>query len=98
MLDQILVKSWIRVSRKLARGVLPMWSRMTKKRRDLVCDLQRRVSNPKAETCHKQNLLPVLQEQLQVDLKHSLEQAHVCALVQTNLVLPDVDNQNFARG
>lgn len=41
------------------------------------------------------NVLLVLQEQLQVDLKHSLEQTHVCALVQTDLVLPDVDNQDF---
>ena len=44
------------------------------------------------------NLLPILQEQLQVDLKHGLEQAHVCALVQADLVLPDVDDQNLARG
>jgi hypothetical protein len=42
--------------------------------------------------------LAVLDEQLQVDLKDRLQQAHVGALVQADLVLPDVDNQDLARG
>ena len=37
-------------------------------------------------------LLGVLHEELQVDLEHRLEQAHVRALVQADLVLPDVDD------
>jgi hypothetical protein len=42
--------------------------------------------------------LAVLDEQLQVDLEHRLQQAHVCALVQADLVLPDVDDQDLAGG
>lgn len=42
------------------------------------------------------NLLLVFQKELQVDFKHCLEQTHVRSLVQTNLVLPDVDNQDLA--
>ena len=42
-------------------------------------------------------VLAVLDEQLQVDLEHRLQQTHVRALVQSNLVLPDVDNEDFAR-
>lgn len=41
-------------------------------------------------------LLLVLEEQLQVDLKNGLEKTHVGTLVQTDLVLPDIDDQNFA--
>ena len=40
-------------------------------------------------------VLAVLDEQLQVDLEHRLQQTHVGALVQSNLVLPDVDNEDF---
>jgi hypothetical protein len=43
-------------------------------------------------------VLVVLEEQLQVDLEDGLEQAHVGTLVQTNLVFPDVDNQDLAGG
>lgn len=39
----------------------------------------------------------VLQKELQVHLEDSLQQTHVCALVQANLMLPDVDNQNLTR-
>lgn len=35
----------------------------------------------------------VLQEKLQIDLENGLQKSHVGALVQTDLVLPDVDNQ-----
>jgi hypothetical protein len=35
---------------------------------------------------------PVLQKESQIYLKHSLEKSHVCSLVQTNLVLPNVHN------
>lgn len=41
-------------------------------------------------------ILPILQEQLQVDLKHSLQQSHVGSLVQSNLVLPNIDDENLA--
>ena len=40
----------------------------------------------------------ILEEELEVDLKDSLEEAHVGALVQTNLVLPDVDEQDLTGG
>lgn len=43
-------------------------------------------------------VLVVLEEQLQVDLEDSLEQTHVGTLVQTDLVFPDVDNQNLTGG
>jgi hypothetical protein len=43
------------------------------------------------------DLLGVLYKELEVDLEYGLEQAHVRALVQTNLVLPDVHNQHLAR-
>lgn len=49
-------------------------------------------------TTIQSNLLLVLEEELQVDLKNGLEKTHVGALVQTNLVFPDVDNQDLAGG
>ena len=42
-------------------------------------------------------VLAVLDKQLQVDFEHGLQQTHVRALVQSNLVLPDVDNEDLAR-
>lgn len=42
-------------------------------------------------------LLGVLEEELEIHLKHSLEQPHICALVQTDLVLPDIHNEDLAR-
>jgi hypothetical protein len=42
-------------------------------------------------------ILLVLQEQLQVDLKDSLQQSHVGSLVQSNLMFPDVDNEDLTR-
>jgi len=44
------------------------------------------------------NLPAVAAKQLQVDLKHSLEQAHVGSIVKTDLVLPQVHNQDFRGG
>ena len=44
------------------------------------------------------DLLLVLEEELQVDLENGLEKTHVGTLVQTNLVLPDVDDQNLTGG
>jgi hypothetical protein len=41
--------------------------------------------------------LAVFDKELQIDLEHRLEQAHVRALVQSNLVFPDIDNQDLAR-
>jgi hypothetical protein len=41
--------------------------------------------------------LAVFDKELQIDLEHCLEQAHVRALVQSNLVLPNIDNQDLAR-
>jgi hypothetical protein len=46
----------------------------------------------------QEDLLLVLKKQLHVDFENRLEQAHVCALVQADLVLPDVDEQDFAGG
>jgi hypothetical protein len=42
--------------------------------------------------------LAVLDEQLQVDLEHRLQQAHVRALVQADLVFPDVHDQDLTGG
>lgn len=42
--------------------------------------------------------LAVLDKELQVDFKNGLEQAHVGALVQSDLVFPDVDDEDLARG
>lgn len=42
-------------------------------------------------------LLGVLDKELQVDLEHSLEQAHIRTLVQADLMLPDIDDQDLAR-
>ena len=41
--------------------------------------------------------LAVFDKELQIDLKDRLEQTHVRALVQSNLVFPDIDNQDLAR-
>jgi hypothetical protein len=46
----------------------------------------------------EQSLLPVLQEELQVNLKHRLKKPHIGSLVQPDLVLPDVDDQYLASG
>lgn len=43
-------------------------------------------------------VLVVLEEELQVDLEDGLEQTHVGTLVQTDLVFPNVDNQDLAGG
>ena len=40
----------------------------------------------------------LLPEQTEVHLKHGLEQAHVGALVQPDLVLPEVDDEHLGRG
>ena len=37
-------------------------------------------------------------EQPQVNLKHRLEETHVRALVQTDLMLPQVDNEHLGGG
>ena len=66
---------------------------MTKNKRDLgmvLSNCQHGVQRPRMLY-----VLAVLDEQLQIDLKHRFQQAHVRALVQSNLVLPDVDNENL---
>jgi len=42
--------------------------------------------------------IPALQKQAQVHLKDGLQQTHVRALIQADLMLPDVDNQDFGSG
>ena len=82
---------------EVAQGVVPRWSRMTKKRRDLGVDL----GNVRGGTCMHHtasSLLLVLEEELQVDLEDSLEQPHVGSLVQADLMLPDVEDQDLAGG
>lgn len=37
----------------------------------------------------------IFEEQLQVDFKNRLEEAHICALIQADLVFPDVDNEDL---
>lgn len=46
--------------------------------------------------CGWSGLLLVLEEDLQVDFENGLEETHVGTLIQTNLVLPDIDDQNLA--
>ena len=43
-------------------------------------------------------VLGLLAEQHEVDLEDGLEEAHVGALVKADLMLPEVDNENFGRG
>lgn len=40
-------------------------------------------------------ILLVLQKQLQIDLKHGLQQSHVRSLVQPHLVLPNIDDEHL---
>lgn len=101
-MDQILLKSAKRVARRLLKGVLPMWSLMTKKSKLrgtvlLVVSI--------CAPCHSltgeeeaQIYTPALQEDAQIDLKHRLQQTHVCALVQTDLMLPDIHNEHLTGG
>lgn len=53
--------------------------------------------NNEIHTCSHQVLhLPtVASKQLEVDLKDSLEKTHVGSVVQTDLVFPQVHNQNL---
>lgn len=44
------------------------------------------------------DILVPFQEQLEVDLENNLQQTHVCTLIQTDLMFPDVDNQDLASG
>jgi len=44
-----------------------------------------------------QNVLAVLDKELQIDFEHRLQKPHICALIQPNLVLPDIHNQNLTR-
>jgi hypothetical protein len=46
----------------------------------------------------KGDVLVVFNKKLQVDLEHSLQEAHVRAVVQADLRLPHVDEQDLARG
>jgi hypothetical protein len=73
---------------------------MTKKRSDRGVELwKKKVRRLKTKTKSRcVFVLVVLEEQLQVDLEDGLEQTHVGTLVQTDLVFPDVDNQDLAGG
>jgi hypothetical protein len=46
---------------------------------------------------HDVPVLGLFAEQTQIDLKYRLEEPHVGTLVETDLMLPDVDNKNFRR-
>lgn len=46
----------------------------------------------------ERGILLVLEEELEVDFKDGLQEPHVGTLVQTDLVLPDVDEQDLAGG
>jgi hypothetical protein len=54
------------------------------------------VATPNIRGIDLANSLLVLEKELQVHLKDRLEQPHVGALVQTDLVLPDVDDEDLA--
>lgn len=54
-----------------------------------------RITDANAKGAHS---LLVLEEKLQIHLKDGLEQAHVCALVKADLVLPNIEDQDLARG
>jgi hypothetical protein len=69
---------------------------MTKNRRDLGVDL--RGCQHGMSLAWSTNVLAVFDEELQVDFEDGLEQAHVGTLVQSDLVFPDVDDEDLARG
>lgn len=66
--------------------------------RDGTATRQRLCGLPLGEGEEAQVYIPALQEDAQVDLKHSLQQTHVCALVETDLMLPDVHNEHLTGG
>jgi hypothetical protein len=69
---------------------------MTKNRRDLGVDL--RGCQHGMSLAWSTNVLAVFDEELQIDFEDGLEQAHVGTLVQSDLVFPDVDDEDLARG
>lgn len=59
-------------------------------------DSSRGAVSGNANRIDRQYLPAVFDKQLKIDFKHGLEQAHIGTLVQSDLVFPDVDNQDFA--
>ena len=41
--------------------------------------------------------LLIFKKEFQIDLEHHFEQAHVCTLIQPNLMFPDIDKQDLTR-
>lgn len=66
------VRSWSRVALRFDRGVAPMKSLMTKKRRDRGLDLLKLMTFA-ARYISPSDLLLVLQEELEIHLEHSFE-------------------------
>jgi hypothetical protein len=54
------------------------------------------MSNRKADL-RGTSLRASLSEQTEIDLEHGLEKAHISTLVETNLMLPQVDDKDFRR-
>ena len=44
------------------------------------------------------HVLPVLQEELQINLEDGLQESHVGTLIQADLMLPDIDDEDLAGG
>lgn len=63
-------RSWMRVFRRFASGVVPRWSRMTKNRRERGFDLFSQYGQTQSGRAHP---LIVLQEQLKINLEHDLQ-------------------------
>ena len=63
----------------------------------LVCAKKDEIKSPMkyAAMMSHTPLLRPLAEESEVHLEHGLEETHVGALVQTNLMLPQVDNEHF---
>ena len=90
-------RSFTKVADRFSKGVWPVKSRITKNRqvfgdlRDVVSDQVIR----SIKLCLTSHSVPLFLEQLQIDLKHRLEQTHVCAVVESNHCFPHVDDEHF---
>ena len=92
-LAQMRSMSWVRVAVRFSIGVPPTWSRMTKRIKVFSCSLHVRESS--ISGWHGMDALGLLairstSEECQVDLKYRLQQSHIRALIQSNLMLPSL--------
>ena len=101
-------RSAVRVACRFARGVAPIWSRITKRRSVLSwvletgTDVRTRseLNDQMGEDARSADfaLLFGSEKEGEVNLKDRFEETHVGALVKTDLVFPNVDDQDFRDG